>query len=62
MPRAVRAFQAAGFQVVPAPTAYTTRFQIDLLAFLPNASALRDSRIFMHELIGILWYQLKSKY
>jgi uncharacterized SAM-binding protein YcdF (DUF218 family) len=60
MPRAVQAFQAAGFQIVPAPTAYTTRYRTDLLAFVPNAYALRDSRIFMHELIGMLWYQLKS--
>ena len=60
MPRAVQAFQSAGLQVVPAPTAYTTRYQIDLLAFIPNAHALRDSRIFLHELIGMLWYQLKS--
>jgi uncharacterized SAM-binding protein YcdF (DUF218 family) len=62
MPRSVLVFQAAGFQVVPAPTAYTTRYQTDLLAFLPNAYALRDSRIFLHELIGILWYQLKFQH
>jgi uncharacterized SAM-binding protein YcdF (DUF218 family) len=62
MPRAVQAFQTEGFQVVPAPTAYTTRYQTDLLAFVPNAYALRDSRIFMHELIGMLWYQLKLQY
>jgi len=31
-----------------------------LLAFVPNAYALHDSRIFMHELIGMLWYRLKS--
>lgn len=60
MPRAVRAFAAAGFQVVPAATAYTTRYRTDLLSFLPNAYALRDSRIFMHELIGMFWYRLKS--
>ena len=60
MPRAVQAFQAAGFQVVPAPTGYTTRYRTDLLAFVPNAYALRDSRVFLHELIGMLWYQLKS--
>lgn len=60
MPRAVMAFQSAGFQVIPAPTAYTTRYQTDLLAFVPNANALRDSRIFLHELIGMFWYQLKS--
>ncbi|MGV8935227.1 MAG: YdcF family protein [Gallionellaceae bacterium] len=60
MPRAVRAFEAAGFEVTPAPTAYTTRYNIDLLAFIPNAGALKDSQIFFHEVIGILWYRLKS--
>jgi uncharacterized SAM-binding protein YcdF (DUF218 family) len=60
MPRAVQVFQSAGFQVYPAPTAYTTRYQLDLLAFVPSATALRDSRIFMHEMIGQLWYRLKS--
>jgi uncharacterized SAM-binding protein YcdF (DUF218 family) len=61
MPRALQAFRAAGFQVIPAPTAYTTRYRTDLLAFVPDAYALRDSRIFMHELIGMFWYQLKLK-
>ena len=60
MPRAVLAFQRAGFQVIPAPTAYTTRYQTDFLAFIPDVYALRDSRIFLHELIGLLWYQIKS--
>lgn len=60
MPRAVLSFQRAGFKVVPAPTAYTTRYQTDVLAFIPNAKALRDSRTFLHELIGLFWYQLKS--
>jgi len=61
MPRAVQSFQAAGLQVIPAPTAYTTRYRTDLLAFVPSARALRDSSIFMHELIGMIWYQLKLK-
>lgn len=60
MPRSARVFQSAGFEVVPAPTAYTTSYQTDLLSFVPNASALRDSRIFFHEVIGIFWYRLKS--
>lgn len=60
MPRALRAFRTAGFNVIPAPTAYTTRYKLDLLAFLPNARALQDSRIYFHEAIGILWYRLKS--
>ncbi len=60
MPRAARIFRNAGFEVIPAPTGYTTRYRIDLLDFLPDASALHDSRIFLHELIGMLWYRLKS--
>jgi uncharacterized SAM-binding protein YcdF (DUF218 family) len=61
MPRAVRSFQSAGLEVIPTPTAYTTRYRTDLLAFVPNAEALGDSRIFMHELVGMFWYQLKLK-
>jgi uncharacterized SAM-binding protein YcdF (DUF218 family) len=60
MPRSIRAFQAAGFDVTPAPLAFTTRYQTDLLSFIPNAESLNDSRIFIHELIGLLWYRLKS--
>lgn len=60
MPRALQVFQAAGFQVVPAPTAYTTRYRTSLLTFIPSVKALHESRIFMHELLGMFWYQLKS--
>lgn len=60
MPRAAAAFKAAGFEVMPAPTAYTTRYETNLLAFIPNAGALSDSKIFIHEVIGIFWYRLKS--
>jgi len=60
MPRSVMVFQTAGFDVVPAPTSFTTRYQTDLLIFIPNSESLNDSRIFMHELIGLLWYRLKS--
>jgi len=60
MLRASAAFRAAGFEVVEAPTAFTTRYQIDLLAFIPCAEAVRDSKYFFHEAIGLLWYQAKS--
>ena len=59
IPRALQTFQAVGFEVIPAPTAYTTHYQLDLLAFIPNAEALRDTRIFLHEIIGIGWYRLR---
>ena len=58
MPRAMREFERAGFQVTPAPTAFTTRYRTDGLAYLPTASALQQSRIFIHEIIGMLWYRL----
>jgi uncharacterized SAM-binding protein YcdF (DUF218 family) len=60
MPRSARVFRAAGFEVVPAPTAFTTRYRTDMLSFVPRAEALRDSRVFLHELIGLLWYRLIS--
>ncbi|HEU0186566.1 MAG TPA: YdcF family protein [Gallionellaceae bacterium] len=60
MPRARQAFESAGFEVIPAPTVFTTRYQTDLLAWVPSAEALHDSRIYLHEQIGRLWYRLKS--
>jgi uncharacterized SAM-binding protein YcdF (DUF218 family) len=59
MPRAAMTFRHVGFEVVEAPVAFTTRYQIDLLAFLPRAESLRDSKFFVHEVIGWLWYRVK---
>lgn len=59
MMRSAAAFRQAGFEVFEAPTAFTTRHQTDLLAFIPSADSLRDSKIFVHEMIGMLWYQAK---
>ena len=59
MPRAAMTFRHVGFDVVEAPVAFTTRYQTDLLAFLPRAESLRDSKLFVHEVIGLLWYRIK---
>jgi uncharacterized SAM-binding protein YcdF (DUF218 family) len=59
MPRAADVFRRAGFEVVEAPTAFTTRYRTDLLTFLPQAGSLYGSRIFIHEVIGLLWYRVK---
>lgn len=59
MPRSAAAFRNAGFEVIEAPTAFTTRHHTDLWTFTPNADALRDSKHFFHEIIGLLWYQAK---
>ncbi|MDZ7803891.1 YdcF family protein [Thiohalophilus sp.] len=59
MPRSVSAFQQQGFDVIPAPTAYSTRARPLLLQFVPDASALEDSRKALHELLGRLWYAVR---
>lgn len=61
MPRSAETFRRAGFQVVEAPTGFTTRYQTTLLTWLPSADALRHSSIFVHELIGLAWYQLRHQ-
>jgi uncharacterized SAM-binding protein YcdF (DUF218 family) len=61
MPRAAQAFRQAGFTVIEAPTAFTTRDPIDIMAFVPRVESLRDSKNFIHELIGLLWYRIKSE-
>ena len=60
MPRSQRAFTEAGFSVVPAPTAYATHFKFTILDGLPRADALHQSSVFFHEVIGLVWYRLKS--
>ena len=60
MPRAAAAFRSAGFDVVPAATGYALPGPVTLPDFLPTADALLTSQRFMHEVIGILWYRLKS--
>jgi uncharacterized SAM-binding protein YcdF (DUF218 family) len=62
MPRAAEAFRRAGFEVVEAPTSFTTRHHTDLLAFIPRAESLLDSKFFVHELIGMAWYRVKSAF
>jgi uncharacterized SAM-binding protein YcdF (DUF218 family) len=59
MPRSAEVFRRAGFEVVEAPTAFTTSYQTDLLTFLPQAGSLYESKIFIHEVIGLMWYRVK---
>ena len=61
MPRAALLFSRAGFAVVPAPTKFATSYRTDITSFLPSAKALEESRLLMHELIGIAWFELKSQ-
>ncbi|HZX32567.1 MAG TPA: YdcF family protein [Rhodocyclaceae bacterium] len=60
MPRSVPAFEAAGFEVVPAPTGFMgSRREPMLLDFIPRYDVMRTSGFALHELIGMLWYRLR---
>lgn len=59
MPRAAFAFDAAGFEVVPAPTAFRSRRVASIASFIPNARELENSSYAVHEWIGLLWYRIR---
>lgn len=62
MPRAREAFEAVGFDVVPAPIGFITRDADYLLGpfdFIPDANALAAARLVLHEYLGLVWYRLR---
>lgn len=54
MRRAEDAFARQGFSVLPAPTRYAPPFYGDLSQWLPDATAMRNSMLAMHEWLGLL--------
>ena len=62
MKRAVYSFEQAGFRVTAAPTAFISSHNpFKLMDFLPQANALRDSALLLHEMLGLCWYRLNSR-
>lgn len=59
MERAARVFRRAGFDVVPAPTAYYSRGPFGPFQLLPSASGLSASHSAMYEWIGLAWYRIR---
>ncbi|HQT25064.1 MAG TPA: YdcF family protein [Burkholderiales bacterium] len=62
MPRAEIIFRHAGFDVFPAPTGFTIPYRTNILSFLPSAGGLSRSALLIHEIIGVIWFELKSSY
>ena len=61
MPRARIAFEAVGLEVIPAPTGFLHGDGDAplILDFLPSSRALLTNYFVAHELVGIVWYQLR---
>ena len=59
MKRARLAFEGVGLEVVPAATGYVSREPVWWLEWIPQTSALTESRAFFHETVGLAWYRLK---
>lgn len=59
MPRARRAFEEVGLQVIAAPTGYTS-ITPSPLAWVPSGQSLRNTHVAMREWLGQAWYRLNS--
>ncbi len=59
MRRAVEQFRLQGFQVMPAPTMFLSHSDFSLFSLLPSASALQNSSLVIHEVMGRAWYHLR---
>jgi uncharacterized SAM-binding protein YcdF (DUF218 family) len=59
MARALWAFRAVGYPVVPMSTPKGGSPSLSARAFLPQIPALLDSYYALHELIGLAWYQFR---
>jgi uncharacterized SAM-binding protein YcdF (DUF218 family) len=65
IPRARFAFEAAGFEVIAAPTGFPGVARDNSfkgLDFLPRASALLNSYYFCHEVLGYVAYWLRARW
>ncbi len=60
MPRARRAFEEAGFTVIPAAIGFVAPLEAKASYLVPNAEAVESSGIFFREIGGLAWYRLKS--
>ncbi len=63
MPRSKRAFERAGFSVIAAPTQFYASDPLEqgFLAWIPTAKAMERNHWYLHEMAGLLWFNLFEK-
>ncbi|CAD6878159.1 hypothetical protein [Methylomonas albis] len=60
MPRAALEFRKAGFEVLPAPTAFIGHAgESRWLDWLPSPTAWSNSFLLAHEMVGMWWYRIR---
>ena len=59
MPRAMWCFEDVGLNPVPAPTVFYKRNTsvAELKDYIPTASALKQTQLAVHEIMGAFWYK-----
>ncbi len=62
LPRARRLFEAAGLEVIPAPTDFKGPGEgpLEVFDFLPQARAIQTSYYALHEWLGLAWISLAA--
>lgn len=59
MTRAMMTFQQQGITTIAAPTIFPRKNQPWFRQLFPSASALQNTRISLHEWLGIIWYKIR---
>jgi uncharacterized SAM-binding protein YcdF (DUF218 family) len=59
MPRALWSFEHVGLHAIPWPTPRTTPDVRRIDAYLPNANALAQTFVALHEILGLVYYRLR---
>ncbi|MCW9023474.1 MAG: YdcF family protein [Gammaproteobacteria bacterium] len=60
MKRAIMCFEAAGFEVTPAPLGFHSEGGLfTIFNLIPDAGAMSRIKQALHEILGILWYKLR---
>ena len=60
MDRAASTFRKQGFEVIPAPCHFRSRGKISPGEFIPRPGGPRWTTEALHELMGLVWYQLRG--
>lgn len=59
MPRSVAIFEQVGLKVIPAPTRFVELDHKWFMMLFPDSSALGNSYMALHEMVGRLWYSIR---